>query len=218
MCRWPLAAITAVLLGACANLPDSPATDSARSYRRSAEDQAAFRRADALFGQRRYQEALSVYQTLAQKGDRDAMYNTGITYRRLGRDGEAIKWLEQAAGAGDADAHCPLGSIQDKISNHRTARRHYEQAAAAGLACGQSALAAYYIDGLGVRRDFRKSFELASQAARQNDAHGTYLLALHYLNSWSVPYNRSQAASLLRRAAAQGHEQAGAVLAGGLDR
>lgn len=118
--------------------------------------------------------------------------------------------------AGDHDAHCVLGNIQDKISNYRTARRHYEQAANAGLACGQTALSSYYIDGLDVRRDFRKSFDLASSAARQNDAHGQYLLALHYLNSWSVAYNPNQAANLLRQAAAQGHQKAREMLNNGL--
>ena len=84
------------------------------------------------------------------------------------------------------------------------------------MACGQSALAAYYIDGLGVRRDFRKSFDLASKAAQQNDAQGRYLLALHYLNSWSVGYNPQQAAALLRQAAGQGHEKARELLNNGL--
>lgn len=209
-----------MLLGGCAAVsgtrPSDAASRNAGQYRSTPQDEAAFRRADSLFGQGRYRDALALYQTLAQKGNPDAMYNTGIVYRRLGRDGEAIKWLEQAVDAGDHDAHCVLGNIQDKISNYRTARRHYEQAANAGLACGQAALSSYYIDGLDVRRDFRKSFDLASSAARQNDAHGQYLLALHYLNSWSVAYNPNQAANLLRQAAAQGHQKAREMLNNGL--
>lgn len=198
------------LLAACGGASHSPAPTAggARGYTMNETDIAQYDRGVDFFENGQYQEALALFLPLAEKGDRDAMYNTGVTYRRLNNDGAAIPWLERAAQLGDQDAHCTLGNIQNNISSFKSARRHYEKAAAAGLPCGQNALADYYMNGLDVKRDFRKSFALAQQSANQNDAHGQYLLGLHYLNSLSVPHNPAEARRWLEKAAAQGHERA----------
>lgn len=208
--KTALSLLALALLTACGSAPRSPAptAGSARGYTMNDAELTQFDRGVQHFENGQYQEALVIFQPLAEKGDRDAMYNTGVIYRRLNNDGAAIPWLERAAQLGDKDAHCTLGNIQNNINSFKSARRHYEKAAAAGLPCGQNALADYYMNGLDVKRDFRKSFAFAQQSANQNDAHGQYLLGLHYLNSLSVPHNPAEAQRWLEKAAAQGHERA----------
>ena len=185
-----------------------------QTYRLNASEQAQFDRAFALSAPSQQQEALAIYQALGEKGHATSQYNTGIIYRDMGNTGAAIPWFERAIKSGDPEAHCPLGNIQLNIGNDQAAARHYEQAAAYGYACGQARLANLYAEGRGVKRDFRKSFAFAEKAARQNSADGHCLLALHYLNSWSVPYNPELARSWLEKAAAQGHQDAIAALKG----
>ncbi|MDO5090268.1 MAG: hypothetical protein Q4D61_01865 [Cardiobacteriaceae bacterium] len=202
-------ALTCITLAltACSGAPHT-AAPTPGSYTMNDAELKQFDRGVQHFENGRYQEALAIFLPLAEKGERDALYNAGVTYRRLNNDGAAIPLLQRAAQLGDKDAHCTLGNIQDNINSYKSARRHYEQAAAAGLPCGQNALADYYLNGLDVKRDFRKSFALAQQSANQNDAHGQYLLALHYLNSWAVPHNPAEARRWLEKAAAQGHKRA----------
>lgn len=80
------------LLAACggASHPPAPNAGSAHGYTMNETDIAQYDRGVDFFENGQYQEALALFLPLAEKGDRDAMYNTGVTYRRLNNDGAAI--------------------------------------------------------------------------------------------------------------------------------
>lgn len=210
--------ISVCLISACANTasmnPNLPSNNHALGYRLTDAEAAEFERGYDLTKQQQYDEAIAIYHHLAEKGHSTSMYNLGIIYRDLRQVGTAIPWLERAVQAGEVDAHCPLGSIQYDIQSYKSAVRHYEKAAAQGFACGQARLSHMYAYGQGVKRDYRRSFALAQQAAQQNEPQGQYLLGIHYLNSWSVPYDPAQGRQWLEKAAAQQYQPAIEALQG----
>jgi TPR repeat protein len=99
-----------------------------------------------------YPKAVSIYRSLAAKGDPKAQNSLGtMYYRGVGVEKnvlEAIRWLSAAAKGGDIHAETTLGAI--------------------------------YYSGDGVPADFRQAYQFASTAAAANDPGGQYLLGLMY--------------------------------------
>lgn len=99
-----------------------------------------------------YSKALSIYRSLAAKGDPKAQNSLGtMYYRGVGVEKnvpEAIRWLTAAAKGGDIHAETTLGAI--------------------------------YYSGDGVSADFRRAYQFASTAAAANEPGGQYLLGLMY--------------------------------------
>ena len=90
------------------------------------DDQSAhtlFAKANALYKQNKYEEALSLYERLLAQGNVDPVlyYNTGNAYTQLHRPGPAVLMYERALRLDprDRDAHENLTEIAPSINNPR---------------------------------------------------------------------------------------------------
>ncbi len=100
-----------------------------------------------------YQYAVHLYQTLAQKGESDAMYKLGLVYSKsiagINRNDKAsFTWFEKAAQKNHPSAIGRLGRC-------------------------------YYV-GIYVEQNYKKAIELFNQAIQKGDAYAMYRLGLAY--------------------------------------
>ena len=127
-----------------------------------------------------YAKALSIYQSLAAKGDPKAQASLGSMYYGgvgVAKDVPvAIRWLSAAAKGGDIHAEATLSLI--------------------------------YYTGTDVPPDYRQAYQFASLAAAANDAGGQYLLGLMYGTGKGVPLDIKRAFMWLSIAADKGLPQA----------
>ena len=84
--------------------------------------------------------ALHAFESAAQMGDVDSMYDAGQAAHDLGLKPQCLYWFETAAAAGHAGAAYNLGVIARTDGDVAGARRWWEQAATLGDASGYAAL------------------------------------------------------------------------------
>jgi uncharacterized protein YraI len=84
----------------------------------------------------------------------------------------------------------------------------WKKTADMGDAIGQSNLGNLYYEGLGVPRDYSKSFELLSKAAAQGDAYSLNYMGLHYWSGYAVRANLNKARGYFKKAIALGNKTA----------
>jgi len=121
----------------------------------------------------------------ANNGNAEMQFNIGLMFQR-GRGvrqdhGEAIKWYEKAATQGLVPAQVNLGSMyydgKGMEINKILAAKWLKKAAAQGDDRAQYLLGIMYGKGeVGQRRDMKKSFELLTLSAKQNNKLATSLL------------------------------------------
>lgn len=162
-------------------------------------------------------------KTLAEKGDAVAQFR----YAEMLRDGrgvkknvrEAVVWTRKAADAGHVDAQCQMGLFymnglgvdrdEDKAVGwlNKAAAQNHTQA--------QYNLGIYYAKFMD-KESQRLAVKWLKEAAKEDYADAEYNLAKLYLNphhpASREPGAGQYAISLLRRAAAQGHAAAKAML------
>jgi hypothetical protein len=61
-----------------------------------------------------FKEAAKFYLIAAEKGDEEAMFNLGLTYKILENYSEARKWFQKAAERGDEKAKEYLKELEGK--------------------------------------------------------------------------------------------------------
>jgi len=84
--------------------------------------------------------ALQAFESAAQMGDIDAMYDAGHAAHDLGLKPQSLYWFEAAADAGHPGAAYNLGVIARTSGDVDAARKWWEQSATLGDANGYAAL------------------------------------------------------------------------------
>ncbi len=134
----------------------------------------------------------------------------------------AVKLLEPLARNGQAVAQLRLGELyyhgHGVPENNDTALTWFERAARQGLAAAQFQLGNMYAYGLADPGSDRDAARLAAQwyfeAARQGDANAQYSLGILFLTGTGVIQDPKEAERWIRKAAEQGHADAGLYLKG----
>lgn len=135
----------------------------------------------AAYNRGDYTTALSVFRTLADRGDTDAQNNLGFMYANgqgvATNYAEAVKWYRLAAEAGHAIAQSNLGAMyadgKGVAKNYAEAARWYRLAAEQGNAIAQNMLGFMYGNGEGVAQDRVEAYkwlELAATLLPPSDA------------------------------------------------
>lgn len=147
--------------------------------------QNAFQRGLDAYLSGEYDEALALWQPVAESGNAVAAFNIGVLYARgLGVQADpvqALRWYRQSALAGYANAQFNLGSA------------HY--------------------DGDGTARNIGQAVAWWEKAAEQNHPEALYNLATLYRDGRVVEQNLERARGLFERGAAVGDPRAESALA-----
>jgi TPR repeat protein len=154
---WPLIALSLLL------------TDAAQA--------GPFEDAVAAYQRKDYATALSLFRSLADKGDARAQGNVGAMYANgqgVPLDyAEAIKWYRRAADQGDAHAQYNLGVRYDRgggvTQDYAEALKWYRLAAAKGDVLAHGNLGVLYANGHGVPQDYAEAITHIRFAAERGD-------------------------------------------------
>ena len=150
-----------------------------------------FQKAQEAYRKGSYIKALDLFYALAKKGDKEAQFNVGLIYE-LGKGIksdpiEAIRWYEKAANQGSAEAAYNLGNLY--VARAKKEKRPYlykkakfwlQKGADSGYPDALNNLGVLYCEGLGVKQDLQKAFELFKAAAEKGSVHADYNLANLY--------------------------------------
>lgn len=160
-------------------------------------------------------------QKSAERGYGAAQFQLGVVLLNgngvVKNESEAARWLERSANNGVARAswlmswlyHEGVGVPKDPAK----AGTHLNKAANAGIAAAQGALGAAYISGTyGMEKSLPKALPWLRKAAEQDNDYGQFALGMFYAEGYVVPRDRVEAAFWLRKAAQQGHAEAGRQL------
>lgn len=125
--------------------------------------------------------AISIWRTLAAKGDSDAAFNLGQAYR-LGRgvaadSGQAKTWFERAAKAGHLDAQVSLGLLLFDSGSRREGLAWLGRAAERGEARALLVVGTAMFNGDDLPQDPVKGYAYVSRAAAQGLAPAKTTLA-----------------------------------------
>jgi TPR repeat protein len=127
---------------------------------------------------------------------------------------DAIRLFEKAADAGDGNALLFLGDVyyigRFRTQDFQKARSYYEKAEASGYLGAERAnnLGVIYADGLGVKRDDKRAFQLFERSAKGGFSWGMTNLGVRYEQGLGVPQDYKQARQWYEKAAAKGNEEA----------
>jgi hypothetical protein len=166
------------------------------------------------------EKALSLYLQLAEQGNAEAQFYTGLMYVNgqgiAKNDESAVSWFGKAAGQGYKEAQSKLGFMyaagKGVAQNYNLAVYWCYQAAVQGDIFAQYNLGLMYEKGQGVAQDDSLAVSWYSKAAAQGDARSQYNLAGMYAKGQGVVKDSYQAAVLYRKAADQGLAEAVAIL------
>ena len=129
----------------------------------------ALEEAERLFDDELYEEALTQYRTLAEKGDSHALTMVGWIHEHgLGvpqDDDEAVKWYKLSAKLRSPSAEFNLGALFMRKKDYESARIWYESSASHGYLPALYRLAWIYEKGQGVSVDKDKAYDLFEQNA-----------------------------------------------------
>ena len=125
-----------------------------------------------------YTAALSIWQRLAEEGDRDAQYAVGVIHYKgqgVRKDLEsALEWFQKAADHGHRDAMFNLGVAawegKGLPKSYATAVKWWKEAAAKGDPASQYNLGLAYSLGKGAEQDDDKAQALLASAADSGHA------------------------------------------------
>jgi hypothetical protein len=118
-----------------------------------------------------YAAAVAIWRPLAEKGDADAAFNLGQSYR-LGRGVKvdlalAQSWLEKAARSGHLDAQTTLGLLLFDSGNRDSALQWLKKAAERGEPRAMLVYGTALFNGDGVPRDPVLAYAYVSRSAAQ---------------------------------------------------
>jgi TPR repeat protein len=122
-----------------------------------------------LYGEKRYEEALSQYTLLAEQGDEFAarwagwIISKGFCTRNDPQ--EAIRYYELAAASGSSVAWFELGSMYAQVKEYQKAAEWYERSAAEGYLPALYRLGRCYHFGKGVDQHEDKALAYFEKAA-----------------------------------------------------
>jgi len=172
-------------------------------------------RADDLYKQGRYTEALPLYQGLAEQGDAPAQFILGGMYsngKGTAKDeAQAVVWYRKAAEQGDVVAQTMLKIQADDLydqGRYAEAFSLYQGLAAQGDSSAQFDLGAMYEAGQGVTKDEAQSMVWYHKSAEQGDASAQFNLGIKYNFGQGVAQDYSQAVYWYNKAAEQGDKNA----------
>jgi hypothetical protein len=165
-------------------------------------------------------KALPLYLKLAEQGNAEAQFQTGLIYANqqgVTKDDKlAVDWLAKAAEQGHRSAQTKLGFMyaagKGVAQNYSSAIYWCYKAAEQGDATAQFNLGLMYAKGQGVAKDNSLAVSWYSKAAEQGDAHAQFNLGDMYANGVGVAKDSEQAAVWYRKAAKQGLAEAVAAL------
>lgn len=180
----------------------------------------AYRKGEAAFANRDYDEAMRWYRMAADQGDVNAELSIGGLYyfgEGVTLDyAEAMRWYRMAADHGSAPAQYAVGSIyehgQSVVQDYGEALRWYRMAAAQGNTRAEVNLGNLYLSGQGVAKDPAEAYRQFKLAADQHDPDGEFNLGVLYANGVGVRKDMATARSLMNQAAQQGDQDARAWL------
>lgn len=165
-------------------------------------NQASLAAAEALFNQRKFNEAYAQAKPLADQGDVKAEWLLARMYAQGGyqfsRDtDEAIFWLTKAANQGDKEAQAILGldyfnGIGVKIDD-QLGLRWSRMAADQGSAAGQRLVGFAYEQGRGVPKDYAEAVRWTSLSAEQGDGTALSNLGVYFFFGYGVPVDYREA-------------------------
>lgn len=163
-----------------------------------------------------YTEAVYWYSKAAEKGDKYAQYNLGVSYEYgygiTKSYPDAVYWYRKAAEEGMATAQDKLGvcyyngngvnqSSSDAVYWFRKAAEH-------GYANAQHHLAICYENGEGVPQSYTDAVYWSQKAAKQGNANAQYNLSVYYERGRGVAQSFADAAFWAKKAAEQGNAEA----------
>ena len=160
----------------------------------------------------KYQDALNIYLTLAEKGVPEAQFKIGwMYYNGYGVEQDyykAIEWYRKSAEQGYATAQDNLGDMYyygyGVDEDDGEAFEWYRKAAEQGYAAAQANLGNMYRSGYGVELDPYKAFEWYRKAAKQGYAEAQCTLAFLYEDGELEEKDISLAIKWYKKAADQG--------------
>ncbi|MCK9212012.1 MAG: DnaJ domain-containing protein [Ignavibacteriaceae bacterium] len=178
------------------------------------------KKAKKLVKQGQVVKALPLYLQLAEQGNVDAQFYTGMIYamgQGVAEDGkQAAEWFGKAAEQGHREAQTKLGFMyatgKGVAQNFSSAIDWFYKAAGRGDPTAQYNLGLIYAQGQGVAKDMSLAFSWYNKAAVQGDARAQYKLGDMYANGAGIEKNNKQAAVWYRKAAKQGVAEAVAAL------
>jgi len=184
------------------------------------EVEAILKKAKQLLKQGLAVKALPLYMQLAEQGNAEAQFQTGLIYVNgqgiTKDDKQAVGWFAKAAEQGHMEAQTKLGFMyatgRGVAQNYNQAFYWCYKAAGQGDVIAQFNLGLMYAKGQGVLRDNSLAFSWYSKAAEKGDAHAQFNLGEMYANGVGVAKDSSQADALYRKAAKQGLAEAIAAL------
>merc|ERR1719161_232378 len=167
------------------------------------------------------------YQTLAEKGDADALYNVAQNYE-YGMFGKpldlkkAISMYEQSANQGHHFAQNNLGLIYKRIAEKSSGAEKtdafnksvqwLQAGSQAGFAMAQKNLALAYANGQGAKKDYAQAVVWMRRAAEQLEVEAAYLMGEFYRQGRGVPLDAKEAAKWYERAAEAGFPKSQYIL------
>lgn len=166
-------------------------------------------------------EAVSQWQTQAERGDAAAQFTLAVLYNRgdggVARDMiQAARWYRKAAEQGHAVAQYNLGILH--ATGHGVphdvvvAIEWWRLAAMQGHAEAQFNLGLLYAEGTGVSPSPAEAVKWWSMAAEQGLAAAQFNLGLMYMKGEGIDENHDEALRLWRLSADQGFNQAISLL------
>ena len=171
---------------------------------------------------KRFREAFSILEPLAENGNPDAQVIMGLRYF-FGMEGKreprlARKWYRDAAKQGDAEAQVLLGLMFAQGDGGKTdfveAVRWFRKAAEAGYSAGQYNLGLAYSDGLGTPQDAALGSEWYQKAAEQGSEWAQANLGSIDVSAGKTSASKVIGCKWLLLASAQGDEMATKLLEG----
>lgn len=171
-------------------------------------------RADKLFAENRFKEALELYRQAALNGSPEAEYKVARCYHYgngIRSDfEEAVKWYRRSAEHGYAEAQCYLGHFYGlgmigPRQDHATGFKWFAKAANQGHAAAMEQVGDYYYNGYGVSRDYSKAYTAYAKAYKLEKGRGSVGLARCYENGHGVEKDIEKALAWYRSAKAHGN-------------
>ncbi|MEM7407823.1 MAG: tetratricopeptide repeat protein [Pseudomonadota bacterium] len=185
----------------------------------AANDDGTFARGYAAFQAGRFDDAMKLWEPLAEAGDARAQFNLGVMHaegRGTGHSGrnmrKAAGWWRRAGAQGHTRAlhNLALAHIGGVIGgqDYAQAVNYLEQAAKGGFANSQYTLGKMYHYGLGVVRNYSESARYFEMAAEQGFIKAAYNLGKAYRDGHGVGVDHGASVKWFRVAAEGGYAKA----------
>jgi len=168
-----------------------------------------------------YIKALNTFYILAKEDDAKSQYNVGLIYANgLGVEQDmqqAQIWYEKAAKQGNGAAQYNLAQLYNQtakndIHAYDKAKYWYDKAIEAGIKEAYNNLGVLYLEGLGVKKDEKKAFELFTKGAQLDDGAAKLNAAILYAWGKTVTHDKMKAYENLKQALQDGKSEASEYL------